>query len=849
MSYNFKEIEKKWQKEWEESGIDRAEDFGKNPKYILVEFPYPSGDGLHVGHCRSYTALDIIARKSRMEGFNVLYPMGWDAFGLPTENYAIKTGRHPAEVTKENTDNFRRQMKALGLSFDWSREINTTDPEYYKWTQLIFLQFYKAGLAYKTKMPINWCPKDKIGLANEEVVDGKCERCGTEVEKKEMEQWMLKITAYADKLLEGLNEVDFPERVKDQQKNWIGKSEGAEIEFRIQNSEFRIKIFTTRLDTVFGVSAIVLAPEHPLITNDELRITNKKEVDKYIKAAKNKSDLERTENKEKTGVELEGVRAINPFNGEEVPVWVGDYVLAGYGTGAVMMVPAHDERDFAFAKKYKLKIRPVIKPNGMIFQNKYSDVKKELEESGVRIETPQEESEWQKKLDKEFKIFEKSILDGKRCYPDDNGWLINSDEFNGKFNEDAKSTLLEVAKKNKFGEARANYHLRDWVFSRQHYWGEPIPIVYCKKCGEVAVSEKDLPVRLPEVERYEPTDTGESPLAAITDWVNTRCPKCGGVARRETDTMPNWAGSSWYFLRYIDPKNKKTFADKKLMEHWLPVDIYNGGMEHTTLHLLYSRFWNRFLYDQKLVPFAEPYKKRTSHGMVLGEGGIKMSKSRGNVINPDKVVAEFGADTLRVYEMFMGPFAEAIPWDTKSLVGAQRFLEKVWNLFFSVIPDARSESEGQYSGIQKLLHKTIKGVTEDIDNFKFNTAISKMMIFVNEAGSDPSLWKREVGRDFLKILSPFAPHLAEELWEKMGNKKSIFKEKWPKYDPKLAKDEEIELIVQVNGKVRDKIKVAAGISEEEAKELALGSEKIKAYTEGKEIKKIIFTGKLLNIVV
>ncbi|MFH1193563.1 MAG: leucine--tRNA ligase [bacterium] len=870
---NFKEIESKWQKKWEDEELFRAEDFSKKPKkYILVEFPYPSGDGLHVGHCRSYTALDILARKSRMEGYNVMFPMGWDAFGLPTENFAIKTGAHPKDVTKKNTDNFRRQMKSMGFSFDWSREINTTDPAYYKWTQWIFLQFYKKGLAYKAKMPINWCPKDKIGLANEEVVDGKCERCGTEVQKKEMEQWMLKITAYADKLIEGLEKVDYPERVRDSQINWIGRSEGSVIRFSVIASDQRergnheiaslagtlprndiVEVFTTRLDTVFGVSAIVLAPENPLVL--KLKFSNKKEVEKYIAKVKKVTEMDRTsENSEKTGVELKGVKAINPFTGEEVPVWIADYVLFNYGTGAVMMVPAHDERDFAFAKKHGLDIRQVVAP----------------------VE-----------IDEGIKMMEDA-------YTKD-GILINSGEFGGLTSHDARVRLADFAEAKKFGRRQVNYHLRDWVFSRQHYWGEPIPIVYCDKCGAVPVPEKDLPVELPDVERYEPTETGESPLAEIKSWVNTKCPKCGGKARRETDTMPNWAGSSWYYLRYADPNNEKVFADKKLLKYWLMpacpadqkncnngggVDIYNGGMEHTTLHLLYSRFWHKFLFDEGLVPCEEPYQRRTSHGMVLGEGGIKMSKSRGNVINPDAVVKEYSADILRVYEMFMGPFSDAIPWDTKGLIGAKRFLEKVSNLSSVIASEAeRSVAISSPSrvipakaGIQKLLHKTIKGVTDDINNFKFNTAISKLMIFVNEIASSASTLPRndmskgviaspvigarqshEYLTDFIKLFAPFAPHLAEELWSRYSPSgvegHSIFSQPWPTYDPELAKDEEFELVIQINGKVREKIMVSAGISEDEAKRLALESEKIKPWFSGKEVRKIIFTGKLINIVV
>ena len=965
--HDFKSIEKKWQEKWEKDGANKAEDFSKKPKkYFLVEFPYPSGDGLHVGHCRSYAALDILARKARMDGFNVLYPMGWDSFGLPAENYAIKTGKHPQEITKKNTDNFRRQMKSLGFSFDWSREINTTDPAYYKWTQWIFLQMWKKGLAYKTKMSINWCPKDKIGLANEEVADGKCERCGTSAEKKEMEQWMLRITAYADKLLAGLEEVDYPERVKEQQTNWIGRSEGAEINFKvareiespktlgkkedieIKYKELDIPVFTTRLDTIYGVSAIVLAPEYPLVACLAAP-ERKKEVYKYIEKVKKETEIERvSEESEKTGVPL-GVVAINPFTGEKVPVWIADYVLANYGTGAVMMVPAHDSRDFAFAKKYGLEIKDVVVPkridmknppekgkkiverktiHGIVRNPKTGKIlclkwekfpwttfvvggvndgediilaaKREIREetgylnlefkkvlggpvrseyfaahkdenrvaitSAVLFELKNEKKEavkeneasihecvWMDLKDinyntmtcSELDIWLKRLNEDERAYVDE-GTLIYSGKFSGLASPDARRKMADFAESKKFGRRQINYHLRDWVFSRQHYWGEPIPLVFCEKCGVQPVPEDELPVKLPMVKSYEPTGTGESPLANIKSWVNTKCPKCGGKAKRETDTMPNWAGSSWYYLRYADPNNDKVFADKKLLKYWTPVDIYNGGMEHTTLHLLYSRFWHKFLYDEGLVPASEPYKKRTSHGMVLGEGGIKMSKSRGNVINPDDVVKEYGADTLRIYEMFMGPFSEAIPWEPKSIIGVKRFLDKIWNLSSSVIASPKGAAIS--SSIEKLLHKTIKGVTEDIDNFKFNTAISKLMILVNAMSQE-----KEIPAAYCllltTLLAPFAPHLSEELWSKLGNKQSIFLSDWPKYDPALAKDEEFELVIQVNGKVRDKITAPAGISEDEAKHLALQSEKIKPWLDGKEVRKIIFTGKLLNIVV
>jgi len=806
--YNFKEIEQKWQKKWEEDGVFEAKEDKKVPKnkrkYILDMFPYPSAQGLHVGHPEGYTASDILSRYYKMRGFNVLHPIGWDAFGLPAENYAIKTGRHPRATTEENIARMKKQIQSLGFAYDWSREINTTDPAYYKWTQWIFLQMWKHDLAYEAVVPINWCPKDKTGLANEEVINGKCERCGTPVEKKDVRQWMLRITKYAERLLEDLDGLDWPEKIKEMQKNWIGKSEGAEIQFGITNYELRIKVFTTRVDTIFGVSAVVLAPEHPLITNDELLIMNKQEVNKYIKAAKNKSDLERTElEKEKTGVELKGVKAINPFSGEEVPVWVADYVLSGYGTGAVMMVPAHDERDFAFAKKYKLPIKEVV--------------------------TSEENN-----LDKPFTKA---------------GILTDSGEFTGMKSAEAKEKMIKFAEKKGFGEKKINYHLRDWVFSRQRYWGEPIPLVHCEKCGIVSVPEEELPLTLPEVEKYEPTGTGESPLAGISDWVNTKCPKCGGKAKRETNTMPQWAGSCWYYIRYTDPKNEKALASESAMEYWLPVDIYIGGAEHAVLHLLYARFWHKFLFDIGVVKDKEPFFKLKNQGLILGEDGVKMSKSRGNVVNPDEIVNEYGADTMRLYEMFMGPFEDAKPWDTKSIIGIKRFLEKVWNFSSTAIASETESSAAIPSQLEKTLHKTIKGVSDDIENFKFNTAISKMMIFVNETNSDPFLWKREAGRDFLKLLAPFAPHISEEIWASFGNKKSIFLSDWPKYDPGLAKDDEFELIIQVNSKVRDKIVVAVGISEKEAKELALASEKIKPWLVGQTPKKIIFTGKLVNIVV
>jgi leucyl-tRNA synthetase len=800
--YNPQKIEKKWQKVWSDKKVFETKSpglakdtAGKKKFYILVEFPYPSGDGLHVGHCRSYTALDIVARKRRMQGFNVLFPMGWDAFGLPTENYAIKMGLQPAVVTKKNTDTFRKQLKSLGFSFDWSRQVNTTDPAYYKWTQWIFLQLFKSGLAYKDKIAINWCPKDKIGLDNEEVVAGKCERCGTVVEKKEKEQWMIKITKYADRLIKDIDNVNYLEKIKIQQKEWIGRSEGAEIDFSLNNYEEKIKVFTTRPDTLFGCSFLVVAPEHALLEKIKDKIENWQAVEKYISKAKNKSDLERQDLKEKTGIEILGIKAINPANKKEIPIFVADYVVINYGTGAIMAVPAHDDRDFEFAKKYNLDIKSVIL---------------------------------------------------------DNGVLVNSEQFNGMNLIDAKNKIVEFVG----GKKSINYKLRDWVFSRQHYWGEPIPLIYCEKCNWQAVAEKDLPVELPKVKKYEPTDNGESPLAGIEKWVNTKCPKCNSPAKRETDTMPNWAGSNWYFLRYTDSKNNKELASAKALNYFMPVDWYNGGMEHTTLHLLYSRFIFKFLYDIGAVPKEignEPYIKRTSHGMVLGDGGIKMSKSKGNVINPDQVVKEFGADTLRIYEMFMGPFDQSIPWDTKGVIGTRRFLEKIYNLVikFESYKVIKSEKNNE---LEILINKTIKKVGEDIEQMKFNTAVSALMILVNSFydPTSPSglCGARDNVKNLLLILSPFAPHLAEELWAEMKFKGMCAKQSWPEYNEKLFTSEKVLLIIQINGKVRDKISVNNGLMQKEVEKLVLELEKIKPQILGKEIKKIIFVpNKLINIVI
>jgi len=839
--YDHKKIESKIQKEWEKKKIYQAKN-GKGKKfYSLIEFPYPSGDGLHVGHIRSNTAMDIISRKRRMEGYNVLYPIGWDAFGLPTENYAIKTGKRPAVVTKKNTDTFRRQLKELGFSFDWSREVNTTDPKYYRWTQWIFLQLFKKGLAYKSKSEINWCPSCKIGLANEEVVSGKCDRCGNSTEKREKEQWMLAITKYADRLDKGLDLVDYPERVKTQQRNWIGKSEGSLISFQLiadsgasfnkKNTDLKLKaksqkleavsVFTTRADTIFGVTYVVLAPEHELINNLKLRITNWSEVEEYIQKVKKESELERMrENKGKTGVELKGLKAINPANNEEIPIWIADYVLPEYGTGAVMAVPVHDIRDREFAEKYNLSIidRPLV---------------------------------------------------------------------------DAKEITEKVG-----GKMVTKFKLRDWVFSRQHYWGEPIPLVNCQKCGIIAISEKDLPVKLPEVKNYKPTDNGESPLALISKWVNVKCPKCGGKAKRETDTMPNWAGSSWYYLRYIDPKNNKEFVNKKKLNYWCkieklsaksyqlkagPVDWYNGGMEHTTLHLLYSRFWHKFLYDLKLVPTVEPYKKRTSHGMVLGEGGVKMSKSLGNVINPDDIVKIYGADTLRIYEMFMGPFEESVAWSTESIIGSRRFVEKVWRigekiakqqLFhgshsnLNVVNESNivyAEKSSASQSLEKLLHKTIKKVSEDIENMRFNTAISAMMILATEiekvlegkalnpqkglALGVPAL-TLENFKMFLQILAPFAPHITENIWSSLKEKGSIHLSNWPKWDENLVKDQEIKIAVQINGKVRTEILIQIDEKEEEVKKIAFANEIVLKYVPDGKAKKIIYVkNRIINVLI
>jgi leucyl-tRNA synthetase len=810
MKYNPKKIEAKWQEKWDSSGVFKAKNGSKKKKcYLMVEFPYPSGDGLHVGHCRSYTALDIVARKRRMQGYNVLYPMGWDAFGLPTENYAIKKGVHPSIVTKKNTETFKQQMKSLGWSFDWSREINTTDPKYYKWTQWIFVQLFKSGLAYKAKISINWCPQDKIGLANEEVIDGKCERCGTKVEKREKDQWMIKITNYAERLIKDLDSVDYLERIKTQQKDWIGESHGAIVKFPVEGIEENIETFTTRIDTIFAATFLVLAPGHNFIDKHKSKIENIDEVLKYREDVKSISDMDRT-NKDKdiTGIQLKGITVRNPATNEEMPVWIADFVLEHYGSGTVMC-SAHDSRDFKMGKKYSLPLRTCIRPDDEMLVQRV----KNLEE----------------------------------CFEDD-GMLYNSMQFDGLKSADARPKIIAWLLSKGLAQPKVSYKLRDWVFSRQHYWGEPIPMIYCKRCGWQPVEEKDLPVKLPNIKKYQPTDTGESPLSLIKKWVDVKCPNCGGEAQRETDTMPNWAGSNWYYLRYVDPKNSKKIADESLLKYWMPVDWYNGGMEHTTLHLLYSRFIFKFLWDIKAVPTSigsEPYKKRTSHGMVLGEGGIKMSKSRGNVINPDTIIKEYGADTLRLYEMFMGPFEQMIPWDTKGVVGCRRFIEKIYNLATSKVAAGKTDEN-----LKKLLHKTIKKVSEDIELLKFNTATSSMMEFINAwQVSAEGLDKKDLA-DFSRILSPFAPHLAEEIWSGLGLKGLCCQEKWPKYDEKMIEEKNILLIVQINGKVRDKIDMKFGIDQKEAEKIVFKSEKIKALIGASEVKKTVFVpNKLINIVI
>ncbi|WP_417107086.1 leucine--tRNA ligase [Hominenteromicrobium sp.] len=799
--YNPSEIEPKWQKKWEEAGVFHASNTSDKPKYYaLIEFPYPSGQGLHVGHPRPYTALDVVSRKRRMEGYNVLYPIGWDAFGLPAENYAIKNHVHPEEITKKNIARFKQQIQSLGISFDWSSEISTIDPKYYKWTQWIFLQLFKNGLAYKKEMSVNWCTSCKCVLANEEVVNGVCERCGSEVIHKVKSQWMLKITAYAQRLIDDLDLVDYPDRVKTQQKNWIGRSEGAEVDFNTTAGD-KLTVYTTRPDTLYGATYMVVSPEHPFIEKWADKLQNLDAVRAYQAEAAKKSDFERTEvAKDKTGVRLEGVEAINPLTGTTIPIFISDYVLVSYGTGAIMAVPAHDTRDWEFAKKFDLPIIEVVKGG---------DVQKE------------------------------AFTD---C---DTGIMVNSGILDGMTVEEAKVRIKDYLEETGIGHRKVNYKLRDWVFARQRYWGEPIPIVHCEKCGYVPIDESELPLVLPQVDSYEPTDNGESPLSKMTDWVNTTCPKCGGKAMRETDTMPQWAGSSWYFLRYMDPHNDESFASKEALNYWHQVDWYNGGMEHTTLHLLYSRFWHKFLYDIGQVPTAEPYAKRTSHGMILGENGEKMSKSRGNVVNPDDVVNEFGADTLRLYEMFIGDFEKAAPWSNAGIKGCRRFIERYWNLQ-SILVDGeaiRPEMENSF-------HKAIKKVSYDIENLKFNTAIASLMALMNVIAEKGSINKAELSV-FTMLLNPFAPHVTEEVWSEMKLGEGMVTEQpWPKYDESKCKDDVIEIVVQVNGKVRARLCVAADIQKDDAIALAKAEDRIAAEINGKNVVKEIYVpGKLVNIVV
>ncbi len=887
--YEPRDIEAKWQKKWEDDGVYHAKDGSPSDRakkfYGLIEFPYPSGEGLHVGHPRSYTAIDIMTRKKRMEGFNVLYPIGWDAFGLPTENFAIKHKVKPEEATAKNVANFKRQLKYLGFGFDWSREVNTTDPKYYKWTQWMFLKFFNSyfdeiegrarpieelaipdsiraqgeavvrtfvdahRMAYKAESTINWCPKDKIGLANEEAQGGVCERCGTAVEQRIKAQWMIRITKYADRLIDDLETVDYLEKIKAQQINWIGRSEGAEVEFSVVTPDAvrssvgagedvhhtplreKIVVFTTRPDTLFGATYLVLAPEHPMVEGlmKQGLIQNQEEIRAYQESTRRKSNIERQENKEKTGVVLKGVAALNPATNEQIPIWIADYVLSGYGTGAIMAVPTSDDRDAEFAKQHGLRRCCVVVPEVLWAgqnhpQRKSSD---ELEEYLARI-----------------------LAGDVVC---SEGKVINSGFLDGLSTAEAKEKIIEWLEMNGIGKRTMTYRLRDWVFSRQRYWGEPIPIVICEQCGYVPVPEKELPLVLPEVEQYEPTDSGESPLAAIRSWVEVSCPSCGGKAERETDTMPNWAGSSWYFLRYCDAHNDAAFADPEKLKFWLPINLYNGGMEHTTLHLLYSRFWYKFLWDLNLIPRecgSEPYAKRRSHAMILGEGGVKMSKSKGNVVNPDDVVDAYGADVFRTYEMFIGPFDADAPWDTNGIQGVKRFLEKVWRLFDVGAGSPRPDRSADMSdAVEVLFHRTIKKVSEDIENMRFNTAVSALMILVNEIGDTPL--SREYAEALLLLLAPFAPHLTEELWQqKLGHTDSIHHAAWPTYDPSKLQETTFEMVIQVNGKVRDRVTVAADISEEEAVRLALASEQVQKYMEGKTPTKTTYVkGRLVSIAV
>ncbi len=800
--YNHHTVEKKWQKIWEEEKAFKvSEDYSKPKFYALVEFPYPSGQGLHVGHPRPYTALDIVSRKRRMQGYNVLFPMGWDAFGLPTENYAIKNHIHPKIVTKNNVARFKGQLQSLGYSFDWDREINTTDPDYYKWTQWIFLKLFNAGLAYKKEMPINWCTSCKVGLANEEVVNGVCERCGAPVVRKVKSEWMLKITEYADKLIKDLDDVDYIEKVKVSQKNWIGRSEGAEVDFTLKDKEEKLRVYTTRPDTLFGATYMVISPEHPLIDKYKDEITNWDEIQKYREMAARKSDFERTElAKDKTGVVLGGMSAINPVNGKEIPVWISDYVLMSYGTGAIMAVPAHDTRDWEFAKKFDL---PMIQ----VVEGKEGPV--DINEAAFT-----------------------DVATGK---------MINSDFLDGLEVTEAKEKMKDFLEEKGIGNRKVNYKLRDWVFSRQRYWGEPIPIVHCEKCGYVPLDESELPLLLPEVDSYMPTDNGESPLAAMTDWVNTTCPCCGGPAKRETDTMPQWAGSSWYFLRYTDPHNTEALASKEALKYWLPVDWYNGGMEHTTLHLLYSRFWHKFLYDQGIVPTKEPYQRRTSHGMILGENGEKMSKSRGNVVNPDDIVQAYGADTLRTYEMFIGAFDLSASWSEDGVKGCRRFLERVWKL-----QTIMTDEEGYSADMETKMHQTIKKVSQDFESLKYNTAIAAMMALINDFYKKNAVTKGEY-KTLITLLNPVAPHITEELWQIIGGEGRVYETAWPEYDEAKTVESTVEIAVQINGKTR----ATMMIGKEDAKDdvLAKAKENIADKLEGKNIiKEIYVPGRIVNIV-
>ena len=796
--YNHREVEQKWQKIWdEEKAFKTSEDYSKPKYYALVEFPYPSGQGLHVGHPRPYTALDIVARKRRMQGYNVLYPMGWDAFGLPTENYAIQNHIHPRIVTENNVKHFKNQLHALGYSFDWDREINTTDPDYYKWTQWIFLKLFKAGLAYKSEMPINWCTSCKVGLANEEVVNGVCERCGAEVIRKVKSQWMLKITEYADKLIQGLDTVDYIEKVKVSQKNWIGKSTGAEVDFAIKGKEDKLRVYTTRCDTLFGATYMVVSPEHPLIDKYKDELKNWDEICAYREQAARKSDFERAElAKEKTGVKLDGMSAINPVNEKEIPIFISDYVLMSYGTGAIMAVPAHDERDWDFAKKFNLPIIEVVAGGKNVQEEVYTDVA--------------------------------------------TGILCNSDFLNGLHVAEAKEKMIAFLEEKGIGTAKTNFKLRDWVFSRQRYWGEPIPIVYCEKCGYVPLDESELPLKLPEVESYMPTDNGESPLAAMTDWVNTTCPCCGGPAKRETDTMPQWAGSSWYFLRYTDPQNKEALASKEALDYWMPVDWYNGGMEHTTLHLLYSRFWHKFLYDQKVVPCPEPYSKRTSHGMILGSNGEKMSKSRGNIVNPDDIVREYGADTLRTYEMFIGAFDLSASWSEDGVKGCRRFLERVWKL-----QSIMTDESGYSKDLETKMHQTIKKVSSDFENLKYNTAIAAMMALINEFYKKNSVTRDEY-RTLLILLNPVAPHITEELWQTAGFEGRLYQAVWPEYEEAKTVEADVEIAVQINGKTRATLMIGKDDPKDEV--IAKAKETVADKLTGTIVKEIYVPGRIVNIV-